>query len=557
MLIPSGPADARLMIVTECVTYRDIQANTILQHYEFNKLLDAAGIRRAECFVTSLLRGQVYGQSFEANIARNQTEAKQPGWANLHNRAVRPCIVEGHAALLKDIDLVKPRIILAIGNGALFALTGKWGMKSWRGSNLELTTPEGHTCYVIPTYSPDYIQAVWKDRNIVIHDLRRALEWSRLSTPPRAPDYEFIIEPDFPTVTSTLRKLLSLVEAGPLKLSVDIETRGGHIACTGIAWSKTSAICIPHIRAVVAEMPNWQARINYWREEEEAYILHLLYQLLTHPNTEVIGQNFLYDAQYFYRHFHFIPRFKRDTMITQHCLFSSMQKGLDFLSSMYTDFHVYWKDESKNWDPKLGERQLWIYNCKDCCVTYEVDEQEQAAINAMLPSWPKLREVHDFQQALFYPVLNTMIRGLRTDNASKSALSAELLEAIQTREAWLTEVLGFPLNIKSPKQMQDVFYRLLGQQKILKRGTGSPTTDDAALERISTREPLLAPVCDCIRELRSLYVFRSTFLEAPIDIDKRMRCSFNITGTETYRFSSSENAFGSGMNLQNIPKGDD
>jgi DNA polymerase-1 len=32
-----------------------------------------------------------------------------------------------------------------------------------------------------------------------------------------------------------------------------------------------------------------------------------------------------------------------------------------------------------------------------------------------------------------------------------------------------------------------------------------------------------------------------------------MRCSFSIAGPTTYRFSSSENAFGSGMNLQNIP----
>jgi len=34
-----------------------------------------------------------------------------------------------------------------------------------------------------------------------------------------------------------------------------------------------------------------------------------------------------------------------------------------------------------------------------------------------------------------------------------------------------------------------------------------------------------------------------------------MRCSFNIAGTETFRFSSSENAFGTGTNLQNIPSG--
>jgi len=34
-----------------------------------------------------------------------------------------------------------------------------------------------------------------------------------------------------------------------------------------------------------------------------------------------------------------------------------------------------------------------------------------------------------------------------------------------------------------------------------------------------------------------------------------MRTSFNLCGTETYRFSSSQNAFGNGLNFQNIPKG--
>jgi len=58
-----------------------------------------------------------------------------------------------------------------------------------------------------------------------------------------------------------------------------------------------------------------------------------------------------------------------------------------------------------------------------------------------------------------------------------------------------------------------------------------------------------------IAELRSLGVFLSTFVNAPLDIDGRLRCSFNIAGTETYRFASSKNAFGSGLNMQNIPKG--
>jgi len=556
MLIPSGPADARLMIVTECVSSRDLYSNIILNDREFDRMLSDAGLNRAQCFVTALIREQVYGQAFDTQIAKAKKDIT-PDHVPLHDRYVLPTVTNSLARLVQDIELVKPKIILALGNGALFALTGKFGVKSWRSSLLEYTTPSGHKCHVIPTYHPSYIQSVWKDRNTTIHDFRKAWSHALEEAPIVSPDYNFLIEPSFTAAASCLRDLIKRCDAGPLKLSVDIETRGGHIACIGFAWSNTDAICIPQLRAVSPEMPNWQARIHYWREEEEAFLTYLMYQLLTHPNVEVIGQNFIYDAQYIFRHLHFIPRFKRDTMLAQHSMFSNMPKGLDVLASLYCKHHVYWKDESKNWDPKLGERQLWIYNCKDCCVTYEIDTAQQLAIDSMSETWPKLRSVHDFQQSLFHPVLDTMIAGIRVDNESKGQLSQDLAAAIATREAWLSEVLGFPLNIKSPKQMQDTFYRLLAQKPVISRKSGNPTTDDSALEKISAREPALRPICDAIRELRSLGVFRSTFLEAPVDHDQRMRCSFNIAGTETYRFSSSENAFGSGMNLQNIPSGDE
>ncbi len=556
MLIPSGSVNAKLMIVTDCVSYRDIHSNLILGDREFDKMLSEAGGMRSACFVTALIREQVYGQSFDGLVAASK-KAITPNHRALHDRMVLPVVSLSLDRLVRDIELVKPEVILGLGNGVLFALTGKWGVKSWRSSLLEYTTPSGHKCIVIPTYHPSYVQAVWKDRNVIIHDIRKAWDLAHAEERFQAPDYDFLIEPSFTQVVSTLRMLQAKVELAPTKLSVDVETRGGHLACTGIAWSNLEAICIPQLRAVHPDMPGWQDRIHYFRAEEEAFILHLLQRLLSHPNAEVIGQNFIYDAQYFWRWFLFIPRFKRDTMLAQHSIFSSMQKGLDFLSSMYTKAHVYWKDESKNWNPKLGERQLWIYNCKDCCVTYEIDTAQQKFIDDFALTWPELRSISDFQQTLFWPVLNSMNIGLRVDNNSKGQLSTELAAAIAEREAWISSALGFDLNIKSPVQMKDLFYRLLGQKPIISRKTGSQTCDDNALDKIALREPLLRPLCSKIRELRSLGVFRSTFLEAPVDTDQRMRCSFNIAGTETYRFSSSENAFNSGMNLQNIPSGDE
>lgn len=328
-----------------------------------------------------------------------------------------------------------------------------------------------------------------------------------------------------------------------MRLSVDIETRAGHIACIGLAWNEYQAVCIP---LMCVEQPE-----GYWTEEEELAIVAKLREILTHPAVEVIGQNFLYDAQYFHRHLLFRPRLVRDTMIAQHVCFGTMPKGLDFLSSMYCRHHVYWKDDGKTWTNE-DEDQLWRYNCEDACRTFEVDTVEQANIDKM-----GLREVHDFQQRLFWNVLDAMILGFRVDARRKNDFSTELVSAIADREAYIEDVLGHTLNPKSAPQMQKLFYGDLKQKPVLNRKTGNPSCDDEALRKVSSREPLLKPLCQAILEHRSLGVFLSTFVEARVDVDGRMRCSFNIAGTETYRFSSSQNAFGSGLNLQNIPKGDE
>ena len=165
-----------------------------------------------------------------------------------------------------------------------------------------------------------------------------------------------------------------------------------------------------------------------------------------------------------------------------------------------------------------------------------------------------LREVHDFQQTLFWPVLDTMNKGIRIDTVKRMDFAITLQSEIAAREQWMIDVLGYPLNIRSPLQMKETFYENLGQKPILNRKTGNISCDDEALSRMAEREPLLAPVVRKIQELRSLGVFFSTFISAPLDTDGRMRCSFNIGGTETYRFSSSKNAFGTGLNMQNIPK---
>lgn len=201
-----------------------------------------------------------------------------------------------------------------------------------------------------------------------------------------------------------------------------------------------------------------------------------------------------------------------------------------------------------------GDELLWAYNCLDCVYTREVGEAENKALGEM-----GLREVDAFQQAMFFPVLHAMIRGVRIDLAERARMRDVLQEEMTERLNRLTLILGHTLNPRSGKQMQALFYEDFKQpiqwSKGTKKAARHPTLDDTALSFLAKREPLLRPLVKIIQEYRSLGVFLGTFVEAELDYDNRMRCSYNICGTETYRLSSSKNPFEKGTNLQNIPKG--
>ena len=159
----------------------------------------------------------------------------------------------------------------------------------------------------------------------------------------------------------------------------------------------------------------------------------------------------------------------------------------------------------------------------------------------------------DFQQSLFFPVLRMMNRGIRLDVSQRAKLKTELTLAAIDRQEKLDYLAGHPLNPKSPAQLVKFFYDDLGIPGVQALGTETLTTNSPAMATIAIREPMLKTLCQLIVELRSIGVFLGTFINAELDSDGRMRCSFSIAGPTTYRFSSSENAFGSGMNLQNIP----
>jgi uracil-DNA glycosylase len=565
---PSGPSPARILIVGEApgVTEEKEGAPFVGESgKELTKMLTEAGIDRNECFITNLCSYRPPNNDIRHFFYSNK-EAKERKIKPLDGLFPSETIIAGLKRLKLEIEAVNPNVIVACGNYSLWALTdhasigNKEGIKiptgigSWRGSET-YTKPEFNSRRCIPIYHPATIMRSWEWRPITVHDLRRAAKFVDGKGSNIDSKYHFTIQPSFTEVQEIFLRLFYRLDEckETLPLAIDIETRLGHIACIGIAWSTADALCIPLLAISRAK--------SYWTEAEEAWIIRKLFLLFTHPNTRSVGQNFAYDMQYIARHWGFIFNLSFDTLLAQHVLLPGTPKTLAYIASLYCEDYSFWKDEGKEWDPKIhDETQFWAYNCKDAVNTLEVSFAQQA----LLKAW-NLEEQNAFLLRLFPITLRMMLRGVLMDKKTRGELSLRLAEEIMERERWFTSVVK-DINLQkskakpwysSPQQLQTLFYSYMNLPVQRHRVTKKPTIDDEALTKLATKEPLISPLVDKIKEYRSLRIFLNNFILAPLDKDGRMRCSYNVGGTKTYRFSSSEDAFGFGTNLQNIPSGNE
>jgi uracil-DNA glycosylase len=364
-----GPLNAPILILGEAPGQNEVAAGVPFvgkSGQELSKMLHEAGIDESQCLFANVCNERPEKNDIENWMPKTKKDALACGAEWHKGKWCTTQILRGLDTLDETIAAMPNlRLVITLGNVPLWALTNNWGITKWRGSQIKLPN-----FAVVPTYHPAAIMRQWEWRWIAVEDFKRAKSW--LDCNFEVPPYEFIVRPSHTTALSFLNDLLAEADRSPTRVAVDIETRSRHIACIGFGVSPLRAICIPFMTLAGP----------YFGESEEISIVYAIYKLLTHPNIEVIGQNYLYDRQYLARRWGFRSRLVHDTMVKHHLCFPGVSKGLDFLSSLYCKFHLYWKDESKDWDPKVGEEQLWVYNCKDAVTTFEANEQLEKTVRA-------------------------------------------------------------------------------------------------------------------------------------------------------------------------------
>ncbi len=144
-------------------------------------------------------------------------------------------------------------------------------------------------------------------------------------------------------------------------------------------------------------------------------------------------------------------------------------------------------------------------------------------------------------------VLSDMeIEGIRLDLSLLEKLSLELQKRLEQLISSIYSFAGGEFNINSPIQLRQVLFEKLKLPVYKKTKTG-PSTDEEVLTRLADRHEIVA----YLLEYRQLSKLKSTYIDTlPALVDPstgRVHTSFNQTGTETGRLSSSN------PNLQNIP----
>lgn len=557
-------------------------------------LLSKSGINFDSCFVGNICQFRPFNNEIEY-FAWDGAE-----------------IQSGLETLGHDLRKFQPNLVLLLGNCALKAALdpvnvhplkpGKWWkhkIGQWRGSLFRCAHPgsvlQGYKC--LASYHPAAIIRNYEDAPLLQFDLNRASSEARtaeLVLPVR----NCIVDTSPVRIVERIRA----VRAAKSRISVDIEGYVDDFRCISIATSRSEVFIVPFAHGGSV----------YANEEDEAMVWRELAGLLADYNVPKCLQNSLYDRfvlQYSYQ----LPilNVTDDTMLLHWELYCELEKRLGVQASIYTREPFYKEDRHAE-----DANTFWTYCCKDSAVTQEIVETIPNA--PAFKENPRSVEHYKFNRRLLNALLYMELRGIKYDTEKAQTRRATLQENLWSLQHELDAATGFGirgkevpellalttatmcykrdhsvvkkgyttahpravdlasrplltmaqsgelstlldlhLNVDSPKQLNQYLYGTL-KLPIQTNDEGGLTSNENALIKLRKKAPegtlakLVTDKCIQIRRLGT----RVGMLSIHADRDGRIRCGYNIVGTETGRLTCYTSPTGSGYNLQTIPSGD-
>lgn len=541
VLVGEAPGDAEARLKRPFVGY----SGGVL-----DDLLDNADILRRHCYLTTVIKEQPKNNNLSLFIRFKEYKGQET--VELSDKAK-----EYIEQLKEELSKTTANIIIAVGDIALWALTGKTKVSRYRGSVLESNLLPGRK--VLPILHPSITlragytkgrdgRAIspYIKRLYILFDLMKAKVESEFPEI-RRKERSLKVFPNYQEALAYLRD----IEANCSIIGADIETNivTREISHFSFAKSPTDAMSICFFKGGK----------NFYSIEEEANLWFKISKLMENPKITKVFQNGIFDFTYNFKRYGIKFEPLLDTMIATAIAFPDFNIGLDFLCSIHTDV-PYYKDEGKDHSGARTDQEEIQYS--------EYSARDSAVLLDIMPALEEdLKKQKNWEYFLSFcsivePLIYMQERGVRVDiSGIKSAKEEAQRKLRELEEKWKEET-GTEFSLTSTKQLQSYFYIELGITPFKKRGkkdgveTSVDTLDEKALQRIAigtkTRKP--RPEAFTVLEHRKLSKLDTTYYDlADFDRDERMRCAYKPVGTRFSRLSSSENVFGTGMNMQNQP----
>lgn len=467
--------------------------------------------------------------------------------------------------LQKELDVVKPKVILTLGNTALKAITKRSGVTKYAGRMLEYqgngwkakVIPSVHpaACLRNPKYDEMFVDALNRMAACVHGVIKKdKIRWKNLNT------------------IAKVKKAIHAIQAKG-SCAFDVETTSLYwwkddfkLVTLGFSWCKGKGAVIPLYHD---DSPYTSMQIRR--------ILKLIDKgIFNNKKITKIAHNTKFDMNSLRKYGVHTVGPIHDTILAHHVLNENARHDLDTLSLMYTNHGEYWKDVvalglHQGKASEIPIKKLGKYNAIDCEVTWRLHHKFKKELKAdyrLNRLYHKLYipAIHSFSEIEWNGMLVDTVFLRKLQNKAEKEIQKRYDALMQFKQCRQYQHMRrkvdkkFIVNFKSHQQVKDIlFFEKCGFKYKIKDWY----RDRDDFDKVSSKEEVLVDLSMRKRhaefpialvEYRKVMKLYGTYIKGMwqwLDKDDYIHPNFKLHGTVTGRPSCSD------PNLQNIPRPDE
>jgi uracil-DNA glycosylase family 4 len=537
-----GPKDATIAVVTN-------RKNSPKFQLELEQQLTEAGLDVSTIYFTPVIKCR----DFDVTLTNKQ--------------------LKEHAAelLLPELERVRPTYVLALGNEALLATTGKSGITKYRGKAFD--GPAGSVA--IATISPSAVHRNPGQKPAYLADIRLFVNRVK-GRATGVPDPKYVVG-DTKESLAKIWRILDMTE----ELNVDIETSMGEYYQDDSKMVSIAATCVINTpegkRGVVAFAIPLAHPQSVWRNQWEK-VLHLFARHIGGIK-RVVAHNSSFDCKWLIWYgVKLYPTF--DTMLAIHLLNENVQKGLKPQAMARLGVEP-WGIDTGQLD-KYPLADVLHYNVLDTWYMYhlklqlveELKEQPRLARIFAKLTMPAQRELIDSEIRGIWIDVQRLNERKPQAEANLARIENEIRAAAELPSPedpdWPRDARGRPMavNFNASIFARWMLFQWCGLPA-LERGKpkpdgspGDPSMAEGVLMALKDEHPVVKGMLERVTAQKHISSFFNPYSEL-YDEEHRIHTTFKLAGTVTGRLSSgkadADKISGSrgkmrGVNLQQVPR---